>query len=119
MKDCTCTQHCPQCSVELTLSVRCTDDHTRDVTSREFISQEAKVAPVLAGDDDPGILVVKLRKNQEIKVRCIAKKGVGKEHAKWSPVAAVAFDYDPDNKLRHTTFRVEEDINREWFVWSW
>lgn len=85
-----------------------------DVTSRSLISQDEQVQPWLENDEDNGILLVKLRKNQELRVRCIAKKGIAKEHAKWSPVSAVAFEYDPDNALRHTEFWTEEDVDREW-----
>lgn len=112
-RDCTCDSTCNLCCVELTLNVRCTGDTTIDVTSRELLSQHATVIPV-HGDDDNGILLCKLRKNQEIYLRCFAKKGVAKEHAKWSPVSAVGFEYDPDNLLHHTTYWVEEDIDKEW-----
>lgn len=114
-RDCTCMQYCSNCSVELTLRVRCEEETTRDVSSRELVSNHEDVRPVHdSTSSSPGILLVKLRKGQEIKLRCIAKKGVGKEHSKWSPVANVAFEYDPDNLLRHTTFWVEENVNKEW-----
>eukprot|EP00842_Homolaphlyctis_polyrhiza_P003093 jgi/Hompol1/3785/HPOL_006746-RA len=116
--ECSCMQFCPQCSVELTLHVRCTEDRTREVTTRDLISQHSSIAPVARNPDDSGILIAKLRKGQEIKLRCIAKKGTAKEHAKWSPCAGVAFEYDPHNRLRHTTYWVEDDVKSEWPVSS-
>ncbi|KAI7862634.1 RNA polymerase Rpb3/Rpb11 dimerization domain-containing protein [Spinellus fusiger] len=114
-RDCTCSQYCPECSVEMTLHVKCTEERTTEVTSRSLISSNPSFVPVIQGTDknDAGILLVKLRKGHELKLKCIAKKGVAKEHAKWSPVSGVSFEYDPYNKLRHTQYWFEESMD-EW-----
>ena len=50
----------------------------------------------------PPILLVKLRKNQELKLRAIARKGIGKDHAKWMPVATCSFQYMPHIQINHS-----------------
>jgi DNA-directed RNA polymerase II subunit RPB3 len=60
------------------------------------------------------IYLVKLAKGQEIDITCKAYKGISKTHAKWSPLSACSFEYDPHNTLRHTSYWFEDDIKTEW-----
>ena len=56
------------------------------------------------------ILIAKLRPGQEIEMELICEKGIGKTHAKWSPVCTAYYRLMPDIKL---TAPVEGDDARE------
>lgn len=109
---------CEHCSVEFHLAARATDaNKTLEVTSNDLRSTDPKVCPVdqamayqqAIGTADPydtstasdhrGILIVKLRRGQELRLRAIARKGIAKDHAKWSPAATVTFMYEPDIRI--------------------
>ncbi|XP_044508046.1 DNA-directed RNA polymerases II, IV and V subunit 3-like [Mangifera indica] len=95
---------CEYCSVEFHLRAKCMGDQTLDVTSKDLISSDHNVVPVDFADSSAydstdqqrGIIIVKLRRGQELRLRAIARKGIGKDHAKWSPAATVTFMYEPE-----------------------
>ncbi|KAL4353358.1 hypothetical protein GQ457_06G002860 [Hibiscus cannabinus] len=94
---------CEFCSVEFHLRAKCMSDQTLDVTSNDLYSSDHTVVPVnftdSAGYDSSeqrGVIIVKLRRGQELRLRAIARKGIGKDHAKWSPAATVTFMYEPE-----------------------
>jgi DNA-directed RNA polymerase II subunit RPB3 len=116
-RECSCQQYCPSCSVEFRLDVTCDDvpsGGSKTVTAHDLISTHPTTKPYNSGINDPGISIMKLRKGQSLSVHCIAKKGTAKEHAKWSPSVGLGFEYDPYNRLRHTSYWVEDKVEDEW-----
>ncbi|KRZ10478.1 DNA-directed RNA polymerase II subunit RPB3, partial [Trichinella zimbabwensis] len=135
-RECQCSDHCSECAVQLTLEKQCRDESTHVVNTADLKSQDPRVTPVSeifsfinskwteynafqacgsqrkAVDEyveNDEIIIAKLCRGQELNVVCLARKGIGKEHAKWNPTASVAFEYDPDNALRHTTYPKPEE----------
>ena len=80
------------------------------LTSNDLLCSNSSVAPIhflndeeaaLAQDlpSDDGVVITRVGPGQRLKFKAIAKKGIGKEHAKWSPVATVALKCDPIVRL--------------------
>lgn len=121
-RDCDCEDHCVRCSVTLSLHARC-GSGIMSVYARDLIVVGERINekigdPVTTDPENKGPLICKLRKGQEIKMTCLAKKGTAKEHAKWAPTAAVGFEYDPNNNLRHVDYWYEQDAAKEWYVFE-
>jgi DNA-directed RNA polymerase II subunit RPB3 len=120
-RDCDCGGDCERCAVILELACKCERDGTMMVFARDLVIWGARAneyvgQPVMRDPNGNGPLIAKLRRGQELRVRCTAIKGIAKEHAKWAPTAAVGFEYDPLNKLRHVDYWYEENAKEEWPV---
>lgn len=95
-RDCNCSEYCEKCSVQFFLKVKCSES-SMDVTTAHIkqVNKDNSVVPVVFKDEDP-IVIAKLKKNQELDLHMIAKKGIGKEHAKWSPVSTCVMQHVPE-----------------------
>lgn len=117
-----CDDYCSRCSVSYRLSVQAPNDASvKNVTSVDLkiANPETdawchKVVPVHdSGYDEDmtmheveeetrdgtakrnGILIARLTRGQKLDIIAIARKGIGKEHAKWSPMCTVAYRIMP------------------------
>ena len=67
-----------------------------------FIYLDGKESTPNPGPVENDILIAKLRPGHEIDIRMVAIKGVGKDHAKFSPVSTVWYRLLPEIKLNRT-----------------
>lgn len=100
--NCNCKEGCERCKVDYDIMVKCDDnakeDDTLDVTADDITpkNKEVKIKPVKY--DDP-IVIAKLKKGQSINMTLTAKKGIGKIHAKWSPVCTCVMKQVPNVQI--------------------
>ena len=59
---------------------------------------------------------MKLGKNQQLDLDCVATKGTGKEHAKWSPVCVASLKFEPIVKVNEVKGMELTLTNRKIFV---
>jgi len=119
-----CSGKCSKCAVELTLDVTCLDARV-EVTSRDLVNRAdndigKKATPIHCDvaegqeeTDGPGmqIVIAKLSKGQQIKLTATVRKGVGKLHAKYSPVSGCVFQPEPSvvlNRARLDDLTIED-----------
>ena len=121
-RDCDCESYCDNCSVTLSLHSKCTAEQIMKVYAFELHPEHQNRIndqiglPVITDEDGRGCVITKLKKGQELKLKCIVKKGIAKEHVKWAAVSTIGYEYDPHNKLHHLDLWYEEDRNTEWYV---
>lgn len=96
-RKCNCNEPCESCSVQFSLKVKCPNDQEKLEVTTDHIKAvgQSSVLPVKFADEDP-IIIAKLSRNQELDIHMIAKKGIGKEHSKWSPVSCVIMQHEPE-----------------------
>lgn len=98
---CDCKPSCSKCTVELSLQAKAVDEGILEVTSNNIKTKKEGevVKPVVYknkdGEEENHLLLLKLRRGQEVDIQMNARKGRGIEHAKWSPVATVAMQPVP------------------------
>jgi DNA-directed RNA polymerase subunit D len=90
-EECPCKSEfgCNLCRVTLALDVE-SKDETRPIYSGELKSESQTVVPV--SDRVP---IVKLAKEQKIRLEAYARLGKGRNHAKWQPVSMCSYKYFP------------------------
>lgn len=125
-RDCYCEDVCARCAVTLMLDVKLDQDSPTpqiNITSNDLKSNNEDVEAVNFSNDDErssshdeGVRIVTIRKGQQLKVRCVAKLGTGKEHAKWNPTCTVAMQQEPDIRLNHSRLGELKEEEKEKFV---
>ena len=103
--ECHCNSMCEKCVVKFSLKRTCQDDQCEitskhiDLCQATMMDEPPSLSPVeyvdAFGNEQAAITLVKLAKNQHVDFDLIAKKGIGKIHAKWSPVSTCIMRKQP------------------------
>jgi len=90
-EECPCKSEfgCNLCRVTLALDVEAKGEG-KTVYSGDLVSENPNIAPV-----SDRIPILKLAKEQKIRLEAYARLGKGKDHAKWEPVSMCTYKYYP------------------------
>jgi DNA-directed RNA polymerase subunit D len=95
-EECPCKSEfgCNLCRVTLALDVEAKGEE-RTVYSGDLVSENPNILPV--SDKIP---ILKLAREQKIKLEAYARLGKGRNHAKWEPVSMCAYKYYPSIDIK-------------------
>lgn len=94
---CVCEFECPICTVKFECNVANVKEQKMIVSSRDLVPDNKwNISSFSCNDqsvDDTfyPIPILQLDPNKKLKFQAIAKLGIGKDHAKWSPVSIATF----------------------------
>ena len=111
---------CEKCGVTFTLNVSNTNTNEQSmaVTSNDLVPQTEHGDVRAIGHNEDPVLIVKLGRNQELNLVATARKSIGKQHSKWSPVAVATFLQDPIIVLDETVMETLSDAQKQQIVQS-
>lgn len=120
-RDCSCSNGCDLCSIDFSLDVTNHNDDHLLVTAADLVSPSSNFPPVLARSMEQDtinheVVIVKLGKNQRLKFKARAVRGIGKEHSKFCPVAVATFQHDPNVKINDREMETLDEERKIEFV---
>lgn len=136
--ECNCAEGCPRCRVRYVINIRC-EAESRLVTTDDlvyspeyspengdgadfgpYLDAASRVTPVklpaVPGGQTVPITIAKLGRGQILQIICYATKGVGREHAKWSPCCCSAYRMQPVISIERSFFKSKSPKWLEDFV---
>lgn len=103
-EDCDCSDRCSKCSAVINLIIKSNPEGPikyRKLTSLDLspIGSVQPVKHIISGQEE-GVDLILISNHQNIKMRCLAIKGRGSQHAKWTPVCKVVYWPDKTDTSR-------------------
>lgn len=98
--ECTCDKDCDKCSIPFEINVTNTTPTSIEVSSSDITIQHPEVRVFF--ENKYSIPITKLTPGQKCIIRGKIKKGIGKQHSKWSPVGTASYKFLPQFSFKRS-----------------
>ena len=114
--ECDCDKECEKCSVHFSINVSNPSDSNivKTVYSSDIQIDDinANGVQVYHSSDKYFIPITKLAQGQKLFVSGYIKKGIGKDHSKWSPVCTSSYTFVPKVDIKNRSELSELDVKK-------